>query len=219
MPHGRGRSGRRDAVIGADRRDVRCGRREAGGTEPTGRSGRCQERRGGARPAAAGSTLGSPEPEEGITAAERATPGSKLRSPGEADWAFMAPEATHDPELAVPCATSSSVAPMGAETSGIAGWRWPHGHVPAMVLDGAAGYSRGSSLRRAGEISCDRPGCYEQFVRTRRSPAQRFCARPCRRAMERVWQREARWQARHGLGSPRHAAAKARDGPEVLNRM
>ena len=62
------------------------------------------------------------------------------------------------------------------------------------------GVLRGSSLSRAGEISCDRPGCYELFVRTRRSPARRFCGKPCRRALERVWQREARWHARRGLG-------------------
>ena len=42
--------------------------------------------------------------------------------------------------------------------------------------------------------SCDRPGCYNCFVRARRSPAQRFCSRACRRAMERVWQRERRWR-------------------------
>lgn len=42
--------------------------------------------------------------------------------------------------------------------------------------------------------SCDRPGCYNGLVRTRRSPAQRFCSHACRRAMERVWQREQRWR-------------------------
>jgi hypothetical protein len=42
--------------------------------------------------------------------------------------------------------------------------------------------------------SCDRPGCYECFVRGARSPLQRFCSRACRRALERVWQRERRWR-------------------------
>jgi hypothetical protein len=42
--------------------------------------------------------------------------------------------------------------------------------------------------------SCDRPGCYERFVRSRRSPLQRFCSKECRRALERVRQREQRWQ-------------------------
>lgn len=44
--------------------------------------------------------------------------------------------------------------------------------------------------------SCDRPGCYEYFVRQPRSPRQRFCSHPCRRALERVWERERRWRGR-----------------------
>ena len=42
--------------------------------------------------------------------------------------------------------------------------------------------------------ACDRPGCYERFVPSRRSPLQRFCSKTCRRALERVWERERRWQ-------------------------
>ncbi len=42
--------------------------------------------------------------------------------------------------------------------------------------------------------SCDRPGCYETFTTTRRSPAQRFCSWCCRRAVERVRERERRWR-------------------------
>ena len=34
--------------------------------------------------------------------------------------------------------------------------------------------------------SCDRPGCYESFERTRRSPLQRFCTGACRRALYRI---------------------------------
>jgi len=44
------------------------------------------------------------------------------------------------------------------------------------------------------DCSCDRPGCYERFDRRPRSPEQRFCSRECRRAMERVWERERRWK-------------------------
>ena len=44
--------------------------------------------------------------------------------------------------------------------------------------------------------SCDRPGCYARFVRQARSPQQRFCSHACRRALERVWEREGRWRAR-----------------------
>jgi hypothetical protein len=43
-------------------------------------------------------------------------------------------------------------------------------------------------------VACDRPGCYESFVWTRRSPLQRFCSNRCRRALERVRERERRWQ-------------------------
>jgi hypothetical protein len=44
------------------------------------------------------------------------------------------------------------------------------------------------------DYSCDRPGCYEKFLRTSRSPRQRFCSKECRRALERVWERERRWR-------------------------
>jgi hypothetical protein len=49
--------------------------------------------------------------------------------------------------------------------------------------------------------SCDRPGCYEEFDRTQRSPLQRFCSHACRQALERVLERERRWRQRR-LGSP-----------------
>lgn len=54
--------------------------------------------------------------------------------------------------------------------------------------------------------SCDRPGCYESFVRTRRSPLQRFCTGACWRALYRVIERERRWKvrfraARHRIGA------------------
>ena len=55
---------------------------------------------------------------------------------------------------------------------------------------------RGSSLRNFFDGCCDRPGCYECFVRSRRSPRQRFCSHACRRAMECVWERERRWRRR-----------------------
>src|SRR5438128_12598054 len=54
--------------------------------------------------------------------------------------------------------------------------------------------------RRIGRIffgdTCDRPGCYEGFERNRRSPLQRFCCHDCRRALERVLERERRWRER-----------------------
>src|SRR5208283_1447366 len=61
--------------------------------------------------------------------------------------------------------------------------------------------ARGSFEDREGHpyeiffsCSCDRPGCYVEFDRSRRSPLQRFCSQECRRAWERVWEREQRWR-------------------------
>jgi len=43
-------------------------------------------------------------------------------------------------------------------------------------------------------VSCDRPGCYEMFPHSARSPHQRFCCWECRRALERVRERERKWK-------------------------
>ena len=66
-----------------------------------------------------------------------------------------------------------------------------------------AGHSNPRSGSREGNRNqiyfapcCDRPGCYERFTKTRRSPAQHFCCRQCRRALERVLERERRWKER-----------------------
>jgi hypothetical protein len=48
---------------------------------------------------------------------------------------------------------------------------------------------------------CDRPGCYLRFERSRRSPLQRFCCHACRRAVERVLERERRWRLRADGGA------------------
>ena len=56
--------------------------------------------------------------------------------------------------------------------------------------------SEGHTRRNSrGEKCCDRPGCYETFRPTSRSPLQRFCSRACRRALIRVLERERRWAA------------------------
>jgi hypothetical protein len=44
--------------------------------------------------------------------------------------------------------------------------------------------------------SCDRPGCYVEFDRSRRSPLQRFCSAACRHALQCVLERERRWRER-----------------------
>jgi hypothetical protein len=51
---------------------------------------------------------------------------------------------------------------------------------------------------------CARPGCYELFVPSRRSPHQRFCSCLCRHALRRVIQREARWGRRRKRGPASH---------------
>ena len=63
-----------------------------------------------------------------------------------------------------------------------------------------------------GTFSCGRPGCYELFVVTSRSPLQKYCSCGCRQAMRRVRQREARWRrpapgcrAPRGRGPPEEA--------------
>lgn len=43
---------------------------------------------------------------------------------------------------------------------------------------------------------CHRPGCYECFVPTTRSPMQKVCSPRCRQALRCVLQRELRWQQR-----------------------
>jgi len=48
----------------------------------------------------------------------------------------------------------------------------------------------------AEKCACARPGCYELFVPSPRSPRQRFCSPMCRNALRRVLQREARWGLR-----------------------
>jgi hypothetical protein len=144
-----------------------------------------------------------PAPEAGLAAEEPVIGGespASLQVLGhERERVAMVPVPVFaDRELSVLAEISTRVTTAGETSAIVPSW------LPermAVILGGAGG-SRGSSLRRAGEISCDRPGCYEHFVRTRRSPAQRFCARPCRRALERVWQREARWRGRHGLSPP-----------------
>ena len=51
-------------------------------------------------------------------------------------------------------------------------------------------------LREAADSCCRRPGCYETFVKTARSPLQKFCSAQCRQALRRVVVRERRWRPR-----------------------
>jgi hypothetical protein len=46
------------------------------------------------------------------------------------------------------------------------------------------------------KFCCHRPGCYERYNRTARSPRKKFCSAACRMALRRVLVREARWAKR-----------------------
>jgi hypothetical protein len=43
---------------------------------------------------------------------------------------------------------------------------------------------------------CQRPGCYELVLPSKRSPLQKYCSKPCRHAMRRVLERERHWFSR-----------------------
>ena len=60
-------------------------------------------------------------------------------------------------------------------------------------VDSGEGYPH---LQQGADSYCRRPGCYEAFTKTARSPLQKFCSAPCRRALRRVLVRERRWRRR-----------------------
>ena len=59
--------------------------------------------------------------------------------------------------------------------------------------DAGEGYPH---LQEEADSPCRRPGCYEAFIKTARSPLQKFCSAPCRQALRRVLVRERRWRRR-----------------------
>ena len=78
------------------------------------------------------------------------------------------------------------------------------------------GDDRGREGRRpAGDAEfscCDRPGCYEHFLPSKRSPCRRFCSPSCRQALRRVIERERRWRQRARRARWRRSASRCR-GP------
>ena len=54
------------------------------------------------------------------------------------------------------------------------------------------GYQKGPAEKK---FCCQRPGCYEHFSVSSRSPLQKFCSFLCRLALRRVLLRERRWRA------------------------
>ena len=57
--------------------------------------------------------------------------------------------------------------------------------------EGGEGYHKAAHRKNS---CCHRPGCYERFDRTSRSPQQAYCSSACREAFRRVRVREARWR-------------------------
>jgi hypothetical protein len=64
---------------------------------------------------------------------------------------------------------------------------------PAAASSPCAGGEGHGYAGRAQDSCCQRPGCYETFLKTARSPQQKFCNARCRQALYRVWVRERRW--------------------------
>jgi len=73
------------------------------------------------------------------------------------------------------------------------------------------GYQKAPAEKKSG---CQRPGCYEQFSPTPRSPLQKFCSWLCRQALRRVLIREGRWRdyfaARAAAAGEHPATAQSR---------
>ena len=72
---------------------------------------------------------------------------------------------------------------------------------PSHVPDSTVGQRPGDSLEKIPGLPCHRPGCYDLFLPTPRSPDQKFCSTSCRQALRRVRQREARLRQRRRRGS------------------
>jgi len=69
--------------------------------------------------------------------------------------------------------------------------REQQGETPTEIAD-EGHHKAGSAKKRC----CCRPGCYDQFRFSARSPLQKFCSPLCRQALYRVLKREARWICR-----------------------
>lgn len=69
--------------------------------------------------------------------------------------------------------------------------------------------SEGYHKQPPGEkCGCSRPGCYERFHPSPRSPLKKFCSFLCRQALRRVLQRESRWRRRClSYAAPHHQPA------------
>ena len=97
------------------------------------------------------------------------------------------------PAAAEPAPAAAEPAPAAAEPAPAAAEPAPAAAEP-MPAAGSEPPREGQPYGLADDIfPCDRPGCYELSVRSRRSPLRRFCSSACRLALRRVRLREARW--------------------------
>jgi hypothetical protein len=55
------------------------------------------------------------------------------------------------------------------------------------------GYQKPENQSQPGKFFCHRPGCHVRFVKTTRSPLQKFCSVACRQALRRVRLRDRWW--------------------------
>lgn len=80
---------------------------------------------------------------------------------------------------------------------------------PAEPVDPGEGQRPAGNPENFPGRPCDRPGCYELFVPTARSPEQHFCCAACRQAFRRVRQREVRRRERRRRGvEPRRLSSR-----------
>ena len=68
--------------------------------------------------------------------------------------------------------------------------------------------------KNSEKISCSRPGCYERFPPSGRSPLKKFCSLLCRKALRRVREREARWRRRSCSPSDEDRWARSCNPPD-----
>jgi len=82
------------------------------------------------------------------------------------------------------------------KTAAVSGREGHHNKIFFRAPAIAPGATRCCSAAGGHLCSGDLRLCYEVLQRSRRSPLQRFCTHACRRALERVLERERRWRER-----------------------
>jgi predicted nucleic acid-binding Zn ribbon protein len=76
----------------------------------------------------------------------------------------------------------------------------PGSEPPPIVTTTSEGQRPAKICEDSRGLPCHRPGCYVLFLRSARSPDQKFCSDSCRQALRRVRQREFRLRKRRRRG-------------------